>query len=182
MKRNCDLTKLSAFSKKKQCWHAVVETPKGSHNKYDYEPELGCFRMSKSLPEGMTFPFDFGFIPSTLGEDGDPLDVLILMDFGALPGALVEIRLVGGIKAEQKDKGEDWVRNDRLIAVFRRARNFEKIGSMSDLRADFLDEVAQFFEQYNKLDHKQFRALGEYSAKEAAELVEHGMHAFKKKG
>ncbi len=181
MKHNGDLSRLSPFDKKKDCWHAVVETPKNSHNKYDYEPELGCFILSKTLPEGMTFPFDFGFVPSTLGDDGDPLDVLLLMDFPAIPGAFVDIRLIGGIKAEQKEKGGDWTRNDRLIAVAKHARSFEEIGSLSDLREGFLDEVAQFFEQYNKLDHKQFRPLGEYNAKEAQDFVEKGIHAFKKK-
>ena len=65
----------------------------------------------------MTFPFDFGFVPSTLGEDGDPLDILVLMDAPVVPGCVIRARLIGAIEAKQKAKGESWERNDRLIAV-----------------------------------------------------------------
>lgn len=182
MAHNGDLSRLPSRDKKKEYWHAVIETPKGSHNKYDYDPKLRCFRMAKTLPEGMTFPFDFGFIPSTLGDDGDPLDVLVLMDFGAVSGALVDARLLGGITAEQKDKGKGWERNDRLIAVARHARETEDAQSLKDLRPGLLDEIADFFEQYNKLDGKRFRALGYCDAKHAAALIEKGVRALKKKG
>src|SRR5881398_2938674 len=74
--------------------HVVVETPKGSRNKFAFEPKLGVFKLKKVLPEGMVFPYDFGFIPSTKAEDGDPIDVLLLMDEPAYPGCLIECRVV----------------------------------------------------------------------------------------
>lgn len=91
---------------------AVVETPRGSRNKYDYDPKYAAFRLSGVLPEGSTFPYDFGCIPSTLGEDGDPLDILILMDEGMPVGCVLTVRLIGVIEAKQRSKGEEWrVRN-----------------------------------------------------------------------
>jgi len=89
MSHRSDLTKLPAFDKTSKCWHAVIETPKGSHHKFDFEPKLRCFELKRTLPEGMTFPPDFGFIPSTLGDDGDPLDVLVVLDFPASLGTPV---------------------------------------------------------------------------------------------
>ena len=117
MKHPADLTKLPAFDEKSECWHAVIGTPKGSHHKFDFEPKSGCFELKRTLPEGMTFPLEFGFIPCTLGEDSDPVDVLVILDFPAEVGVVVKVRLISAIQAEQKEKDGDWVRNDRLIAV-----------------------------------------------------------------
>src|ERR1700759_4396173 len=84
---------------------AIIETPKGCRNKFDYDPDSGLFRLGGLLPEGMMFPFDFGFLPSTLGEDGDPLDILVLMDAPAHVGCLIEVRLIGVISAKQIEDG-----------------------------------------------------------------------------
>ena len=94
----------------------VIETPKGSRNKYAFDPELRIFSLKKVLPAGMTFPYDFGFVPSTKAEDGDPTDVLVLMDEPAFPGCLLKCRVIGIIEGEQgkKKNGE---RNDRVIAI-----------------------------------------------------------------
>jgi inorganic pyrophosphatase len=84
---------------------AIIETPKGCRNKFDYDPRSNLFMLGGLLPEGMMFPFDFGFIPSTLGGDGDPLDILVLMDAPAHVGCLIEVRLIGVISAEQIEDG-----------------------------------------------------------------------------
>src|ERR1043166_4601889 len=97
----------------------VVDTPKGSRNKYKYDETLGLYRLSEVLPLGSAFPYDFGFIPSTRAEDGDPLDVLLLGEEAPFPGCLVTVRLVGVIQAEQTDHGKTF-RNDRLIGRSRR--------------------------------------------------------------
>src|SRR5205807_404345 len=81
--------------------HVIIETPKGSRNKFKYDPEHGLFKLSGVLPLGAVFPYDFGFVPSTTGGDGDPLDVLVLMDEPAFAGCLVPGRLIGVIEAEQ---------------------------------------------------------------------------------
>lgn len=95
----------------------VIEAPKGSRNKFAYDPECDCVQLATVLPEGPIFPYDFGFIPSTLGDDGGPLDVLIPMEAPVVPGCVVRTRLIGGIEAEQKEKGEGRTKNDRLVAV-----------------------------------------------------------------
>jgi inorganic pyrophosphatase len=91
-------------------------------------------QLSTVLPEGMSFPYDFGFIPSTVGEDGDPLDVLILMDAPVVPGCIVRARLLGAIQAKQKEKGGKWTRNDRLLAVATHAQTHQALKNLSDLR------------------------------------------------
>src|SRR6202012_3874989 len=94
----------------------VIETPKGSRNKYAFDEDQKIFALTKVLPAGMTFPYDFGFIPSTMAEDGDPTDVLVLMDEPAFPGVLVKCRVIGVIEGQRgkKKKGQ---RNDRIVGV-----------------------------------------------------------------
>lgn len=156
----------------------VIETPKGSRNKYDYNPECDCMELATVLPEGMVFPYDFGFIPSTLGDDGDPLDVLILMDVPVVPGCIITARLVGAIEAKQKDKGEDWTRNDRLIAIATHAQLHNTVKALADLRPHLLEEIKLFFVSYNKLRDRKFKPLRDAGPKAARDLVEAGIKAF----
>src|SRR5947209_6238977 len=102
-----DLTSLPhQLDAKTAVCRVIVETPKGFRNKFNYDPDSGLFMLGGLLPEGMMFPFDFGFIPSTLGEDGDPLDIMILMDAPAHVGCLIEARIIGIITAEQVEDGK----------------------------------------------------------------------------
>jgi inorganic pyrophosphatase len=175
------LTKLPAFNEKDDCLSAVIETPKGSSNKYDYDAKHGHFELAKTLPEGLAFPFDFGFIPSTKGEDGDPLDVLVLMDFPAEMGCVVNVRLIGCIEAEQTEKGGKAVRNDRLIAISRDSRTRSDVEALTDLRSGLLDEIKQFFVQYNKLGGKKFKPIGDRGVERALALVKAGVKKAGKK-
>jgi inorganic pyrophosphatase len=95
----------------------IVETPKGCGHKYEYDAATNQFRLKKLLPAGMVFPFDFGFIPSTLGGDGDPLDVLIISEVSTFPGCVIDCRLVGAFKVEQTSPEGAAYRNDRFLAV-----------------------------------------------------------------
>src|SRR5207253_805858 len=97
--------------------NVIIETPRGSANKYVYDPQSGFFKLGKVLPAGTVFPLDFGFIPGTKGGDGDPLDVFLLMEFKTYPGCLVECKLLGVIENTQQEKGKKAERNDRLLAV-----------------------------------------------------------------
>src|SRR5579871_6578732 len=108
--------RLQARDKSSGLFQVVIETPRGHRNKFKYEEKLGLFTLHKVLPLGASFPFDFGFIPATRGQDGDPLDVLVLMDEPTFPGCVVTSRLIGVLEAEQTEDGET-VRNDRLIAM-----------------------------------------------------------------
>jgi inorganic pyrophosphatase len=159
----------------------VIETPRGSRNKYSYDPECDCMELSTVLPEGMIFPYDFGFVPSTLGDDGDPLDVLVLMDTSVVPGCVIRAKLVGAIEARQKQKGQDWVRNDRLIAVATHAQTHDKAKSLKDLRPHLLKEIVGFFVQYNKLRNRKFEVRGEAGPRKAHDLITAGMKQFAKK-
>jgi len=172
------LAEIGTFARKSDALRCVIETPKGSSYKYGYDDRHRCLELKKVLPEGMTFPFDFGFIPSTRAGDGDPLDVLVLMDFSALPLSLIEVRLLGAIKAEQKGSHEDWTRNDRLIAAANVAATYLEVRSLDDLRPKLLDEIEAFFRQYNSLDGGEFRPLGRCGEGEAREIVEEGRRQF----
>ena len=150
--------RLSTFDEDGQV-QVVIETPKGSRNKYAFDPDRRSFTLKKVLPEGMVFPHDFGFIPCTEAEDGDPLDVLILMDQPAFPGCVVEARLVGVIEGEQSEDGKQ-ERNDRLIAVSQTSHTHSDIKSVEDLNKSFLREVEKFFVNYHANDGARFKVLG----------------------
>jgi inorganic pyrophosphatase len=159
---------------------AVIETPKGSRNKFRYVPDCDCFELATALPEGMAFPFAFGFIPSTLGDDGDPVDVLVLMDSPVMAGCVLRCRLIGVIEAREKRRGKRWEENDRLIAVATHARSHEGIKTLAQLRPHTLDDIEAFFVDYNKLRDKQFEIRAEHGPNRAAKLVKKGVAAYKK--
>jgi len=96
----------SPFAKDSKNINAVIETPKGSRNKYVYDNETGGFKLKKALPAGMMFPFDFGFIPSTIADDGDPMDILVLTDAPTFSGCIIECKVIGIIKVEQEKKAK----------------------------------------------------------------------------
>ena len=151
----------------------IVETPKGCRNKYSYDSELGLFRLKSSMPAGMVFPFDFGFLPGTRGEDGDPLDVLVLMDEPATQGCLVLTRLIAVVEAEQTEK-EKTERNDRLIGVAMTSHDYRSVETPEQLSPDLLTEIEQFFVSYNRLAEKEFRPIRRAGADRARQLVEAG--------
>ncbi len=115
MKTN--LLTLETFDPETRDLTVVVETPKGSRNKFDYDEHAGAFKLAHVLPAGANFPNEFGFVPSTLAEDGDPLDVLVLLDQPTAVGCVLTARLIGVIEAEQTEVDGTKFRNDRLIAV-----------------------------------------------------------------
>jgi inorganic pyrophosphatase len=153
----------------------VVETPKGSRNKYAYDPELGAFRLKFVLPEGTSFPYDFGFVPGTLGEDGDPLDVLVLLDAGAELGCVVETRLIGALRVSESKDGGEPVRNDRLLGVAVRARTHADVATLDDLRPALVEEIVAFFTHYAGFNGKTLREEGRVGPEIARALVEEGM-------
>src|SRR5262245_65588771 len=100
-----DVSRIPAFGPKSAYVNVIIETPKGSHTKFKYDEEHGMFMFDKVLPIGQTFPYDFGFLPSTEGGDGDPLDVLVLSDHPTLVGCLVRAKLLGATAADQTAEG-----------------------------------------------------------------------------
>jgi inorganic pyrophosphatase len=152
----------------------VIETPKGSRNKFAFDPDDQIFELKKVLPAGMAFPYDFGFVPSTIADDGDPVDVLVLMDEPAFPGCVLKCRLIGVIEGEQGLK-KDKERNDRIVAVEKDAHSWADIQTMSDLGKPFERELEEFFVNYHKLSGQQYRLLGVRGPKQAWRLVKAGM-------
>jgi inorganic pyrophosphatase len=149
--------------------HVVIETPQGQPNKFKYDAELSAVRLTRVLPVGMVFPFDFGFLPHTRADDGDPLDVLVLMDAPAYPGCVVEARLVGVLRCSQRKKGEPAVRNDRLIAVATAAKT-HRAQRLRDLPQQLLSEIEAFFVDYNRVAGRRFK-VHERSGRKAARAV-----------
>ena len=148
----------------------IIETPKGSAQKYDYDKKHKYFKLNKVLPAGMIFPFDFGFIPDTKGEDGDPLDVIVLSEFHSFPGCVVDCKLIGAITAEQSDKKKK-IRNDRFLAIPEQGKIFKKIKSIEDVPKEIMEELEQFFTNYNNIEGKFFKPLERLDAKKAVKLL-----------
>jgi inorganic pyrophosphatase len=151
--------------------NAVIETPGGSRNKFKYDQKLGFFSLSGVLPEGMVFPHAFGFVPGTKAADGDPEDILIMMDEPTFTGCVVHTRLIGVIEAEQTEDGQK-ERNDRLIAVAANSRDYSEVRHLNDLNTNMINEIEQFFVNYNKERGKRFKVLGKRGPREALKLLE----------
>ena len=171
--------KIKPFDEQTGELHVVIDTPKGSRNKYKFDEDLKVFKLSGVLAVGHSFPFDFGDVPNTLGEDGDPVDVLVLMDEPAFVGCLIPSRLVGVIEAEQTEDGKT-TRNDRLISVASNSRVHKDIKSINDLNETLLGEIEHFFISYNQAKGKQFKPIGRFGAAKAKHLVEKGIETAKK--
>jgi inorganic pyrophosphatase len=138
---------------------AVIESPQASRHKFKYDASIDRFTVHASLPAGMVFPFDFGFFPSTQAADGDPLDVLVLMDAPAFPGAVVAVRLLGVIEADQSDDGEKPYRNDRIIALAEGNTERGDLRRLDDLNAELITQIKSFFVTYASLRGKAFEPL-----------------------
>ncbi|HLX63436.1 MAG TPA: inorganic diphosphatase [Planctomycetota bacterium] len=167
-----DITALKPFCDK-DTLNVVIETPQGSRGKYRYNEKSGLFELSKIMPAGMEFPYDFGFIPGTRGEDGDPLDVLVFLDIIVPTGCLLRCRPIGVIEAEQTDKNKKPVRNDRLVAVpiEHHGNSHSDVKSLKEISAELLKELEQFFINYNSIRNVKFKLLGCRGPKTALKLV-----------
>ena len=167
--------------KKGKFINVMIETPRGNRNKFKYDDALSCFRLGSVLPAGATFPYDFGFIPGTKADDGDPIDVLLLMDESAFPGCLVCARLIGVIEAEQT-KAARRVRNDRLIAVAKDAHDYQDIRTLHDINDNLLEELEHFFISYNETRGKTFKFLGARGPKQARKLLDKSIKNCRRNG
>ena len=164
------LEKLKPFDRESGNLNVVIETPKGCRNKYAFDFDLRSYKLKGVLPKGAVFPFDFGSIPGTVADDGDPLDVLLLMDEPAFTGCLVEARLLGVIEAEQTEKGKTQ-RNDRLIAVAAESHTHASLKSLSKLEPKLVDEIEHFFISYNQARGKEFKPIGRKGPAAATRLI-----------
>jgi inorganic pyrophosphatase len=170
-KRPGDPTRLPAFKKDDpNIVYAVIETPGGSRNKFKFDEEIGFFSLSGVLPQGMMFPHAFGFVPSTKADDGDPEDILIIMDEPTFCGCVVPCRLIGVIEAQQTEDGNT-ERNDRLIAIAANSRDYSNVKNLGDLNDNMMKEIEQFFINYNRERGKQFKVLAKRGPNRAMKLL-----------
>lgn len=173
-----NIEQLPAFNDDQKSVNVIIETSKGGPVKYSYRPEAGLFHAKRLLPPGMVFPFNFGFIPSTLGEDGDPVDVLMLYDLPLVCGCLVKAALIAVVNAEQTEQGKTF-RNDRLVGSI-----LDEESPAEFLQVELDDrrvaEIQFFFATYNRFSGKEFRVLGTGGPEEASRIVHEGQARFRK--
>ena len=167
------------LDKERQECQVVIETPKGRRNKFKYERDSGLFSLSNLLPQGFSFPFDFGFIPSTAAQDGDPLDIIVLMDEPAHVGCLLKARVIGVIRVEQTEKGKK-SQNDRLVAVATRTFEYKDVKSISELNQAMVQQMTEFLALYNKNSGKQDEVKGVDGPEQAMELLTQAIKRFHK--
>jgi len=148
----------------------VIETPRGSRDKYKYDEETSRMKFSKVLPEGMMFAYDFGFLPVTKAEEGNPLDVLVRSDEPMFPGCEVQCRIVGVLKANQREN-EEQNRNDRLIAVAEGSVLYAGVDELSDLEPVVLRQIEQFFTNYQRVRNIEFKVLERSGSRAALTIL-----------
>ena len=174
-------TEIRPFDDKEQLVNVIVETPKGSRNKYSFDFQTGLLTLKKALPSGFVFPFDFGCVPGTKAEDGDPVDVLVLMEEPVLAPCMVKAHLIGVIEAEQWEKDGEKERNDRLIGVAEFENKPAELRSIKKLPKQTLKELEHFFISYNELEGKRFKVLDYRGPDAAVKKVKEGIRAARKK-
>ena len=156
--------------------NVIIEIPKGSQNKFELDKEFGVIKLDRVLFSPMYYPGDYGFIPQTLGEDGDPLDALVLVTYPTYPGVLIESRPIGVLK--MIDKGEP---DDKILCVPCDDPRFNDFKDLSSVAKPILNEIAHFFEAYKYLEGKKVEIKGWEGAKKANEIVAQCVERFKGK-
>ena len=174
------LRRLKPFDRKSGNLNVIIETPKGCRNKYAFDFDFKNYRLKSVLPNGAVFPYDFGSIPGTTADDGDPLDVLLLMDEPAFTGCLVRARLLGVIEAAQTSDGKT-ERNDRLIAVAAESHTHSSLKSLGMLDSELIKEIEHFFVSYNQIRGKEFKPIARKGPHVATRLVQKHQKGKKKR-
>jgi inorganic pyrophosphatase len=161
--------------------HVVVETPRGSRAKFAYSPKLEGFALSKSLLTGLSYPHDWGFVPSTKADDGDPLDIMVIHEAATFPGLVVTCRVIGVLQIEQKSKKKS-ERNDRLFAVPRNSHSEQALRDVDDLTKPIREELEKFFMATDELEDKKLKIIGWEGPKAAVQAIKDGAKSFAKDG
>lgn len=168
-----DLSQLPTFVER-DVFHVVVESPRGSSLKLKYEPRWEAMMVSRPLPFGVTYPFDWGFVPSTKMGDGDPLDAMMLWDVASFPSVVLRCHTVAVLQVEQNRRNHDpseRVRNDRILAIPIEARRQENARDLHALNVRVRQELEQFAHAAAALEGKDARILGWGDAATALQLV-----------
>jgi inorganic pyrophosphatase len=148
----------------------IIETPKGSGQKYAYDKETRWFRLKKVLPPGLVFPYDFGFIPGTKGEDGDPFDIVVLSEYQGFPGCIMDVRIAGCLQARQT-VGKNTYRNDRFIGILEQSTAYDRIMSLEELPDSLIENIKLFFSTYLQAEGKDVKWENDLNALQAVEKL-----------
>jgi len=149
----------------------VVESPRGARLKLAFDPDLEAFEVTRELPMGLAYPFDWGFVPGTLGEDGDPVDAMVLHHESTYPGAVLPCRVLGMVAVKQKEKGKPMLVNNRIIATPRWHEALSTLEEARDLPAPVREQLERFFVAVVALTGKHVTIKGWRSAKEARAFI-----------
>jgi|SRR5579863_5294890 len=159
---------------------AVIETPAGIRHKFAFEPKYGIMRLKMTLAEGLMWPYDYGFVPQTVADDNDPIDIIVLNDAPTFSGCLIEVRVVGGVLLKKNG-----VKNNRLVACPRRQKGValktDAFDEIDDIPKETLDGVERFLVEYSEDEGNEITFEGQCSRKEARKLIERAHKDFKKK-
>ena len=169
-----DYTRLPIGEKAPDRVNAVIEIPKDSVNKYEYDKKLHVFRLDRTLFSPVHYPGDYGFIPGTLGQDGDPLDVLVLVEAPSFPGCLMEVRPIGVLCMVDQGKGDE-----KILAVADSDPLYREVNDYSEVFAHTLREIEHFFAIYKNLEGKKTEIAGWHGADAARKIIAEGIERFK---
>jgi inorganic pyrophosphatase len=156
----------------KELFEVTIETPKGKASKFDLEPSTGQIKLIKVMPAGLVFPFDFGFLNETKGEDGDPLDVMVISEIETFSGCKMDCRIIGALKCRQTERDGTVTRNDRFIAVPQVSQLYQKVETLKQLPKQIILQVEEFFRNYNQQAGKHFELLGRLQSEQAIKLIQ----------
>lgn len=156
---------------------ALIEIPKGSRNKYEYDEATGRIRLDRVLYSSVHYPTDYGIIPQTLAPDGDHLDILVVVEEPTFPGCLVPARPIGGLDMSD-EAGSDF----KVLAVPTGDPRFDSITTLDDLAPHWLREIETFFDTYKLLEKKRTKILGWHTPDEAWEVIDQARRAYQDRG
>ncbi|WP_421657917.1 inorganic diphosphatase [Leptothermofonsia sp. ETS-13] len=161
-----DLTRIPA-QPKPGLINVLIEIPAGSKNKYEFDKDLNAFALDRVLYSSVQYPYDYGFVPNTLADDGDPLDGMVLMDQPTFPGCIIAARPIGML--EMIDGGD---RDEKIFCVPDKDPRYTQVKNLSDVAPHRLDEIAEFFRSYKNLEKKVTEILGWKDVDQVMPLVE----------
>ena len=153
-------------------FRVVVESPRGSTVKLKFDADFGVMSVSRPLTVGLSYPFDWGFVPGTRGADGDPIDAIVVWDTPTFPGVVLPCRALGVVEVTQREPGRPRRhRNDRIVALPVKAPRFDHLRSVRDLSSRTRQELEQFFLAVTALERKDVRILRWQGPKAALRLI-----------
>ncbi|MBD2386220.1 inorganic diphosphatase [Cylindrospermum sp. FACHB-282] len=156
--------------------NVLIEIAGGSKNKYEFDKELGAFALDRVLYSSVQYPYDYGFIPNTLADDGDPLDGMVLIDEPTFPGCVIAARPIGFL--EMIDGGD---RDEKILCVPDKDPRYAQVKSLKDVPPHRLEEIAEFFRSYKNLEKKVTQILGWQDVEQVSPLVEKSILAYTQK-